>query len=133
MGVGEHYEEAMAESEETIAGEQVQAEETQRLMEDVQEAVREAVHVCVEENNGNPISVVARLRSVVHRHKLPSKMKRFTFSDAVNWMRQGGQLSQPWREFLIAAVSSLPFAKAYDILCSYKYSKQFLVQKNSLS
>lgn len=112
MAVGEHREETMAESEESTAAQQAQSEEPQKLIEDVEDIVQEALQVFVEGKNGQPISVVARLSSVVRRHKLPSKIKRFTFSDALDWMRQGG----PWRAFLVAAVSSLPLAKSSVLL-----------------
>jgi hypothetical protein len=109
----------MAEYEDKTSAQQGGSEEPRNFMEDGEDAgVQEAVHVCVQEKNGKPISVVARL---VHRRKLPSKGKRFTFSDAVNWMRQGGPA---WRGFLISAVSSLPLTMAYHILNTSYFSSE---------
>lgn len=102
----------MAEYEEDkSSAQQGGSEEPRNFMEDGEDAgVQEAVHVCVQEKNGKPISVVARL---VHRRKLPSKGKRFTFCDAVNWMRQGGPA---WRGFLISAVSIVGFAALMGVV-----------------
>ncbi|KAG0610246.1 hypothetical protein M758_7G050100 [Ceratodon purpureus] len=89
---------------ESTSARQVQSEGPCTKTEDL---VGEAVHVFVEERNGKPISVVARLRTLVHHPKMSLKIEHFTFSDAVKWVRQG---RPAWRGFLIAAVLIAAFA-----------------------
>lgn len=112
MAVGKHEQETMVEQEENVLTCQFQTGEPQKVPDDAAD--------------GKPISVVAKLRTVVHRHRFPPMVKSFTFSDAVNWMRHGG----PWRGYLIAAVSLSPLAKAYFILYFILliFSELFLVQ-----
>lgn len=91
MAVGKHEQETMVEQEENVLTCQFQTGEPQKVPDDAAD--------------GKPISVVAKLRTVVHRHRFPPMVKSFTFSDAVNWMRHGG----PWRGYLIAAVGIATF------------------------
>lgn len=76
---------------------QVQTGEPHQVSED---AVRKVAQDCAVEEDRNPISMVAKLRTVGHRYRFPPMVKSFTFWDAVNWMRHGG----PGSGFLIAAV-----------------------------
>lgn len=91
----------MAEYEENFAAGPVPSEEPQKRMEDTEVALQKVLHDWVGNINTKPVSIIARLRTVVRLHKLPSNVNHFTLADAVSWTRQG----RPWRGLLIAVVA----------------------------
>lgn len=117
----------MAEYEENFAAGPVPSEEPQKRMEDTEVALQKVLHDWVGNINTKPVSIIARLRTVVRLHKLPSNVNHFTLADAVSWTRQG----RPWRGLLIAVVSPISYQGIQRVLylsvdCSKPYGVPIL-------
>jgi len=103
--------------------------QTGKPLNESEDAVRKAAQDSVEETDGKPISIAVKWRTVVHRFRFPLMVKRFTYSDAVNWMRYGG----PGRGFLIAAVSLTPRVPSLFLVPSLSHLRVLLFFMNRMS